>query len=254
MNRYIFSAKFSLRRLLLRFPRLYLRVAQARSRPSTSFISGVECVTHETEVLITGLYRSGNSFSVNALRLAQDRPIRIAHHEYPTPQIVGAANMGIPALLLIRDPDDVAVSRVVSHPPITLRHALIDYIQCYRGVLPYSAHYVVADFAQVTSDFGEVIERLNDRFGTSFAKFDHSNENVRRAFELIDQRYEAMDAEARKSFGRMVARPSDERNKAKAAVREELDSPSFRELRQEAKQLYKHLQTMASPNPADGHS
>ena len=56
------------------------------------------------------------------------------------------ADFGIPALLLIRDPDEVAVSRVISHPPITLKHTLVDYIQCYGGALPYKDSFVVADF------------------------------------------------------------------------------------------------------------
>lgn len=241
-----FELKFALRRVLLKFPRVYWRIAKIRSRPSTGFVSGAESVTKDTEVLITGLYRTGNSFAVNAFRMAQNRDIRIAHHEYPTPQIVAAADLGIPAVLLIRDPDEVAVSRVISHPPITLKHALVDYIQCYGGALPYKDHFIVADFAQVTGDFGEVTKRLNSRFGSTFVEFVHNEDNVNRAFGLIDDRYKAMSKEVEKSFGRVVARPSEERNRAKEGLQEELASDALRSLRLKARDVYEQLQALAT--------
>jgi len=204
-------------------------------------VSGTEAVTRDTEVLIAGLPRSGNSFAVNAFRLAQGRPVRIAHHEYPPPQIYGAAHMGIPALMIVRAPDDVATSRVVSHPPITLRQALLDSLDCYTAIRPLRDHFVLSDFSEVTDDFGLVIRRLNQHFGTAFLEFDHTESNVAVAFEKIDDRYRAMGEKEQRAFDRMVARPSEERNRAKRAVRNQLESPALSHLRSRARRAYQAL-------------
>ena len=98
----------------------------------------------------------------------------------------------------------------------------------------------------MTSDFGEVTKRLNARFGSSFVEFIHNDENVRLAFGLIDERYKAMSKEVEKSFGRVVARPSDERNRAKESLQGELHSDSLRPLRQKAQEIYDRLRLMAA--------
>jgi hypothetical protein len=241
MNRLLFDAKFVARRGLVRFPRLYLRISQLRNKPNNSYLAGIEALLPETEVLITGLPRTGNSFAVNAFRLAQDRPVRIAHHEYPPPQIAGAARYGIPALLIVRNPDDVAVSRVVSHPPLTLKQALADFVRCYKAVMPWTEHFVLATFPEVVSDFGLVTRRLNDKFGTYFRQFDHTEENVRKAFDLIDDRYTAMGAHEDQTFGRQVARPSLDREEAKAPLLQELGSERLTSLRTEAWEVFRAL-------------
>lgn len=248
MNRLLFDAKAFIRRLLLRFPGVYLRIAQLRHQPNGSYLSGAEALRPNTEVLITGLPRSGNSFAVNAFRLAQDRAVRIAHHEYPPSQIVGAVRHRIPALLVVRNPDDVVVSRVASHPPLTLKQALADYVQCHEAVMPWRDHFVVARFSEVTSNFGLVIRRLNQKFGTEFREFNHTEENVQRAFELIDDRYRSIGADEKKAFGRTVARPSREREEAKALLFEELASDGLARLRGDAWRVF-HLLTGETDGP-----
>jgi hypothetical protein len=238
VKRLMFNTKVVVRRLLLRFPRVYLRIAQLRHQPDSSYVSGAEALRPNTEVLIAGLPRSGNSFAVNAFRLAQDRAVHIAHHEYPPAQIVGAARHGIPALLVVRNPDDVAVSRVASHPPLTLKQALADYIQCHKAVVPWREHFVLATFPEVTGDFGLVIRRLNEKYGTDFREFNHTEENVRRAFELIDERYRSMGAQEHEAFARTVARPSREREEAKALLFQELASDGLARLRSEAWRVF----------------
>ena len=241
MNKLIFDSKFIVRRGLRAFPKFYLRVSQLRSRPNHSYLAGVEALFPDTEILITGLPRTGNSFATNAFRLAQDRPVRIAHHEYPPPQIVGAARHGIPALLIVRDPDDVAVSRVVSHPPLTLKQALIDFVQCYTAVMPWSEHFVLATFPEIVTDFGLVTRRVNGKFKTDFREFQHTDENVSRAFDLIDDRYNAMSPEAKQTFGFKVARPSSDRDQAKGRIFHELESAKLAPLRTEARAVFRTL-------------
>ena len=244
-----FRARGVARRILIRFPRIYARIARLRHRRDSSYIAGPEALRPDTEVLITALPRSGNSFAVNAFRLAQHRDVRIAHHEYPPSQIAEAARLGIPALLIVRDPDEVALSRVVSHPPLTLESALADYVQCHKAVLPYRPSFVLATFDEVTRDFGRVIRRLNQRFGTTFEEFEHSLENVEQAFDYIDDRYKAMGSAAERVFGRTVARPSQERSDAKVALRSQLETSELASLRLEARTLF---QSLVGENRSDG--
>jgi hypothetical protein len=143
--------------------------------------------------------------------------------------------------MLVRPPDEVSVSRVVSHPPITLRQALVDYAQCYQAVLPLREHFVIGNFSVVTSDLGSVIREVNQRFGTTFREFEHTEDNVALAFEKIDERYRAMGSMEQKAFGRMVARPSKERQIAKETVREQLELPALQRLRAQAQLAYDRL-------------
>jgi len=241
MNRLLHDVKFGLRRALVRIPTLYYKLDQIRASRRPPYTSTVEPVRTDTEVLITGLPRTANSFAVRAFEMAQGRSVKIAHHAYPSPQIIGAARMRIPSILLIRDPDEVALSRVASHPPITLRQALIDFVQCYESVLPWRNSFVVGDFTVVTSDFGSLMARLNAKFGTSFVEFDHTEENVKRCFDEIDERYRAMNDATQKRFGEVVARPSTERESAKKVLKKELESEQLRTLRQRATKAYKLL-------------
>jgi hypothetical protein len=241
MKSLLFSLKFAARRWLLHFPAMYLLISRLRHPPDPSFLTGAEAVSADTDLLIAGLPRTGNSFAVNAFRLAQQWPVRVAHHEYPPAQIMGAARYGVPALLIVRDPDEVAVSRVASHPPLTLKQALADYVQCYEAVRRWREHYVLATFPEIVGDFGSVIRRINDKFGTQFAEFQHTAENVQQAFDLIDDRYLSMGSDNR-AFSRQVARPSREREEAKAALQEELVSAKHAALRESAQRVFRQLQ------------
>ena len=49
---------------------------------------------------------------------------------------------------------------------------------------------VIATFEEVTSDFGAVTHRVNERFGTRFREFEHTEANVEQVFALIDERAE----------------------------------------------------------------
>ena len=47
---------------------------------------------------------------------------------------------------------------------------------------------VVADFEEITTDFGVVIDRLNAKFSTAFDRFEHDPEHVATVFEIIEDR------------------------------------------------------------------
>jgi hypothetical protein len=164
--------------------------------------------------------------------------VKLAHHLHAAAQIVAAVRMGVPTLVLIRDPDESVLSHMVREPGITARQSLANWIRFYDAVVPLRDRVVIADFVDVTSDFGRVIGDVNDRFGTTFVEFQHDEPNVERVFELIEQRN-------RERYGAVtettVARPSAERDGRKQALRRELEDPASEKLRTRARAVYRTL-------------
>ena len=237
--------RFYIRQAIRHRPRVYFPLVRRRKRPYM-LVNGARMVhtgvVHDgTRIVIEGYPRCGNTFATVAFQLAQGVPVEAAHHLHAEAQIVAAAESGIPAVLLIRDPEDAVVSnaRSFGYP---LRTALRDYVVFYRRVLPYRDRVVVADFEDVTRDFGAVVDAVNARFGTAFARFDHTDAEVQRCFDVIDEFYRRTAPEP----NRTVARPSRQRQVGKDVLRHAFNLPSQQALRDEAYRLYFAL-TKASP-------
>jgi hypothetical protein len=224
---------YSARAVASTWPGVYLPFAKRKYGDIADRI-----VEADTELVIEGFQRSGNTFSVIAFEIAQPRPVKLAHHLHAAAQIVAAVRMGIPTVVLIRDPDDSVLSHMVREPGITVRQSLANWVRFYDAVVPLLDRVVAADFYDVTTDFGRVVRDVNTRFGTSFVEFDHTEANVARCFELIEQRN-------RERYGAVtettVARPSAERNEQKVALRRELEDPSSGKLRRRAREIYRTL-------------
>jgi hypothetical protein len=160
-------------------PSLALPVARARGH-------GV-VFTRRTDVVVEGYPRSGNTFAVAAFAHAQHGHVDIAHHTHAPAHVIAAARAGIPALVLIREPEGACVDFVSGKPYLSLRQALRGYVRFYRPLLRHRPAFVVGTFDEVHADFGAVMTRLNARFGTSFVPFEHTEENVRATVESADR-------------------------------------------------------------------
>ena len=227
-------ARRGVRRVVGRYPALYLLWV----RPLDM------AVTSDTQIVIEGFPRSGNSFAVAAFRLAQPGELRIAHHLHVPAQVITAVRRGIPALLLIRPAEDAVVSLVVRRPEMPLRDVFRDYVAFYRPLLAYADGVVVADFSEVITDFGAVIRKLNARFGTGFAEFEHSPENVGRCFRILEEQHRTVSPEGR-DFEAGVARPSPDRDRLKDAVRRQLEHRDLSRITRDARELYERFLHLA---------
>jgi hypothetical protein len=99
---------------------------------------------------------------------------------------------------------------------------------------------VTATFAGVVGDFGAVIRRVNERFGTTFLEFEHTEDNVSRLFEEIDADYRTrMDTGA--GFERAVPRPSELRSSLKDDLRARYRSRELSGVRSRLERLYARL-------------
>ena len=188
--------------------------------------------------MIEGFQRSGNTFAVFAFEMAQDRPVKSAHHLHSSAQVVRGVELGVPALILIRDPKDSTLSHMIREPRVPMGKALGAWTRFYEKIVPYRDRVLVADFSRVTTDFGLVIRALNERFGTGYKEFDHTEENVERCFQMIEERN-------RERYGALVegkvARPSEERRSRKEALAAAFDAPALAARRDRAYRVYRFL-------------
>lgn len=198
-------------------------------------------VTLDTQLVIEGFPRSGNSFARRAFIMAQNDPQiknHIAHHLHVPAQVVRAARWQIPTLVLIRRPRDAVLSLVI-RDPISVDQALRYYLSFYETVEKYRDAYVLGLFEEVTEDFGQVIRRINDKFGTTFSLFRHDEANVSKLFA-------GMETHAQKKYGqtlweRKVQRPSALRERLKDEIEYDLVNPKRKKLIAEAEAVYNRL-------------
>jgi hypothetical protein len=194
-------------------------------------------VVKDTDIVIEGYPRSANSFAVIAFETAQECNLSIAHHLHVPVQVEYGIRYGLPTLVLIRDPMDAAVSLVIRQPYRTVAQALREYIQFYDHILSLPRQkYVVADFSTVTTEFGQVIDFMNDRFGTDYNRFDHTEENEQEVFETLQ-----MISPTGRHKSMRGSWPSEKRDKKKKEVRAELDTPEYAPLLQRCRELHDTL-------------
>ncbi len=198
-----------------------------------------------TELVIEGFPRSATSFAVSAFELAQPVKPDIAHHVHAPAQLIVAARAGIPALLLIRRPADAVLSLAVREPERSAGGMLRGWVRFHEPLLSCRSGLVVATFDQVVTDFGRVMERVNQRFGTSFVPFEHTPENVERVLGLIED-YTRPPEGDEGSVERIVSRPSDERAGAREQVRPAYLAPKLAATRVRAETLYEDFARDAS--------
>ncbi|HEX9123961.1 MAG TPA: hypothetical protein VF984_11515 [Actinomycetota bacterium] len=210
-------------------PRLALRAAGWRGHG--------ELVGPAADILIEGYPRSANSFSVAAFRLAQGRAVEVAHHTHAPGHVLAALRLHVPALVLIREPEDAVLEFALVRRSLTVRQALRGWVRFYSALLPYRSRFVVGPFPEVTSDYGAVIRRVNDRFGSAFVEFDHTEANVRECFRQMDAFWESRIG-ATAEIERYVGRPSEVRERWKDELRSAYRATPAR-LRDRATSLYR---------------
>ena len=195
-------------------------------------------VTPDTQMVIEGFPRSGNSFARVAFNKAQKGKVRIAHGLHVPAQVIRAARWRIPTMVLIRKPKDAVLSFAI-RDPISVDQALRYYLSFYKTVETYRNAYVLGRFEEVTQDYGQLIERINQKFGTTFSLFRHDEQNVNKIFARMEKRYRERYGETH--WETKVPRPSTTKEKMKHEVEYDLENPKTRRLFVEAEAVYHRL-------------
>jgi hypothetical protein len=178
-----------------------------------------EPVGPDTDLVIESFPRCASSFAVAAFRLAQEpRSMRIANHTHMPAQVLEAGRRGIPAMVLIREPEGTVLSHVIHTPALSVEDSIRGYLRFHEPLRRARGSFVVGTFEEVTKDFGVVIDRLNARFGTAFARFEHTPANLERLDREIEADYRSR-AGSTDELERIIPRPSRTREAMKARLR-----------------------------------
>jgi hypothetical protein len=219
---------------LARYPSLAFPLARLRGE-------GV-LVDRATDLVVESFPRCASSFALAAFTIAQepDQP-RVAHHTHTPANVLKAIRLGVPALVLIRVPEDVVISNMIRHPARTPNDILRGFVRFYEPLLPRRRGFEIASFDEVVGGgMGRVIGRLNARFGTRFVEFENTEENVARCLRDIDD-----DWRSRRGGGepleRIVPRPSGVRDGMKASLHDRYRREASRALAARADHLYEAL-------------
>lgn len=197
-------------------------------------------LTPDTQIVIEGFPRSGNTFALHALRLAEaaaGREVVIKSHVHVPAQVALATRRGLPTLYVIREPVHTVASLIVAAAHVPIRHALREYTHHHEQVFAYRKGFVVGEFREITSDYAAVIRRVNERFGTSFALFEQTPENVDAVFREIEVDHQRVH-QGREAG---LPRPSSGRDPVKSWLVEQIGHPQYRAELADAQAIYEEF-------------
>jgi hypothetical protein len=223
--------KYSVMTRLAPYPSLAVPLARLRGEG--------ELVDSRTDLVVESYPRCASSFAIAAFRLAQEpRSLRVAHHTHASGHVIAGIRLGIPALVLIREPEGAVVSSRIRHPARTYTDLLRGFCAFYEPLVPHRGDLVVGTFDEVIGgELGAITRRLNARFGTTYAEFEPTQENVARVMREIDQDWRARRGEGER-LERVIPRPSPVREGLKSKMQERYAVEAPQELRQRAEELY----------------
>ena len=151
--------------------------------------------------------------------------------------------------MIVRPPLESALAHMARRD-IAARPTLVSWIRFHRRILPFRHGFVAVSFADMTSDFGAVTERVNAAFGTSFGVFDHTPENEAAVFAEIERRNRSRwGDQMTPERARALARPTAERSALKQRLRAQLEVDELAGLRAQAEGLYRTLVASRSGRP-----
>ncbi|EDX85000.1 hypothetical protein S7335_2699 [Synechococcus sp. PCC 7335] len=226
--------RHELRRLMVKVPAVYLPLTRWKYPPGV--LHRPEALRHDTEIVIEGYPRSGNSFAFTAFDMAQGKgSVRISHHLHTASPVIAAIKAKIPCVILVRNPEDAIISHILYSQNLTIKQCLNSYLDFYQPLLKYKEAFVIAKFEDVISDFGQIIQQTNQKFSTNFKTFEHTQENADKCFEVLNNSWKDLGFSEQKS---VTCAPSDQRKRYKEILREHFRADSLSDLRNQALNLY----------------
>ncbi|AFZ44046.1 hypothetical protein PCC7418_1878 [Halothece sp. PCC 7418] len=236
---------------LAQYPDFYISYSHWRDSFSARGDYGGRLLERDTDIIIDGFPRSANSFAVSAFKLAQNDYVKVANHRHDPAQIIAAVKKNIPTLVLIREPKYATTSLILhnysfDYAYASIKRMLRGYCRYYAPLLPYRDRIVVAHFETVTSDMRGIISTVNDKFGTGFEEFVHTQENVEQCFNRIEERAMKFKREKKiQSVETSVSRPSQHRNELKKKLLRDFSRPENKALYSQAYKIYERFNSVA---------
>ena len=189
----------------------------------------------KTAICIEGYPRCANTFAVLAFEAAQPKPLVVAHHMHLSGQILSAVKQDTPVIVLIRDPLDACISLHLREPGLSPDLCLQLYLEFHEPLLPHLSSIVVAPFERVTSNYAEVIEQVNQRFGSNFTPYINSPASDKKILE-------SMDNLPLRENEYTVARPTAEKRTKKKELMTVFNGDQYKTLLEACKTVYSHFE------------
>lgn len=118
----------------------------------------------ETDLVVEGYPRSGNTFTVDMLTLLTQERLRMAHHLHLADNVRLGAALGKPVVILIRDPESAILSfTIFSGKSVDLMAKR--YRAFYQDILAIDSGFCIVTFDEVTGDFNRVVQKINAATG-----------------------------------------------------------------------------------------
>jgi hypothetical protein len=218
------------------YPLIYMPLVRFRHR----FLED-RVVRADTELVIEAFGRTGTTFANFAFLSAQRRRVRTVHHTHAAAQVIVAVKRNLPTLVIVRKPEEVALSHMVRHE-VSPRPALVAWIRFHQRLIPYREKIVFCRFDELSQNFTPVIQRINERFGTNFDIWQHTRDNEAKIFEHIRIRNrDRFEKDQQQQRMRAFALPTPEREALKQRLSSQLSADLLAEIRLRANALYESL-------------
>lgn len=190
-------------------------------------------VRANTDLMIEGFPRSGNTYTVWAFQLANPK-LRFANHMHSAAHVRLAVLANKPTLVLIREPEAAVRSLLLRRDDMTFFNALEDYIDFYCGIEALLPKLLLVRFESATENIASVVAAVNKRFNVSLSVPDQAT--------LREDVMQNIDRENREFNGGVldldgVSMPRNGRDQLKAG----LSMTGCESLLADAKKIYTRL-------------
>jgi hypothetical protein len=142
-------------------------------------------VDHKTGLVIEGFPRSANSYARVAFQLANPG-IEVCSHTHSYRTVTRAVALDIPAIVLIRDPEQVVASSLQYQDGVPPSLVIKQYRKFHQHVARIPPdRLVLGDYEEVIRDFGSIIARCNAVLGTGFDPYQPSPESEAKIRDVL---------------------------------------------------------------------
>lgn len=159
-----YSNKSALQYWVSSHPWIYLPYSKLKHGKANA----TQIVDSNSDLVIEGFPRSGNTYAWAYFTLSQNDGFRLASHLHSPSHLYLAGKYNTPVLLLIRNPLDAGVSNMTNEPHVRPNQILKNWLRFYEESMKHKEKFLTVDFDLLISDFSAVVNKLNGRFGVDF--------------------------------------------------------------------------------------
>ena len=201
-------------------------------------------VDTRTDLVIESYQSCGNTFARKAMEHANPQA-RLASHSHSWANVARGLRLRKPVVVLMRHPLDAVASHAVRMRLDDLDRELRRYHRFFRRVTGAADSVVLAPFDVTVDRFGDVIAAVNDRFGTRFNPFDHTDAAAK-AEVFAEMEREALSSPSELDRVWRIARPSADRAEATREMKARLTSERHRPALARCEAVYEQLLGLSS--------